>query len=85
MLLIAFVMSLPDELLQVLHGNEDGMSDQDLKRYFGDRYSALVPTINELLAANRIQLFLQGETLFYRLYKITLVRIAINCPCFSGN
>jgi hypothetical protein len=60
-------MSLSDQLLQVLHGNEDGVSDNELKRYFGDRYGELVPIINELLGANRIQLFLQGEALFYRL------------------
>mmetsp|Transcript_12258 Transcript_12258/g.18570 ORF Transcript_12258/g.18570 Transcript_12258/m.18570 type:complete len:293 (+) Transcript_12258:48-926(+) len=59
-------MSLQDQLLQILHSSEDGVSDNDLKQQFGDSYSSLVPIINELLRTNHIQLFLQGGVLFYR-------------------
>ena len=35
--------------------------------HFKDSYEALVPTINEMLQSNRLQLFMQGSNLIYKL------------------
>ena len=59
-------MAITEELLQVLHQSDDGVADSEIKKYFGERYTELVPVINELLGSNRIQLFLQGDVIFYR-------------------
>jgi hypothetical protein len=60
---------LADELLRVLLAHEDGLSDDQVKEVFGDRYEKLAGAINELLQANRVQLFKQGNALVYRAIK----------------
>lgn len=57
------------ELLQYLLSSEEGYSDDQLKRHFGDRYIQLVPHVNELLAGNRLQLYNQGDSLYYKAIK----------------
>jgi DNA-directed RNA polymerase III subunit RPC6 len=59
--------SLADELLALLHANDDQLSDKDVSMHFGERYPDLVPVINDLLAVNRMQLLTQGDVLFYRI------------------
>mmetsp|Transcript_914 Transcript_914/g.2036 ORF Transcript_914/g.2036 Transcript_914/m.2036 type:complete len:303 (-) Transcript_914:24-932(-) len=60
---------LADELLRVLLAHEEGLSDDQVKQSFGDRYEKLAGAINELLQANRVQLFKQGNVLVYRAIK----------------
>lgn len=59
--------NLLDDLLHVLHSNESGISDNALRSTFGSKYSDLVPIINDLLQSNRLQLLMQGDTLFYKI------------------
>lgn len=61
--------AIAGELLRVLLGNEDGVSDEQLKAVFGARYELLAPAINELLTLNRVQLFTQGSALVYKAIK----------------
>jgi hypothetical protein len=61
--------AIADELLRVLLGQEDGMSDEQLRTVFGQRYELLAPAINELLTMNRVQLFTQGSSLVYKAIK----------------
>lgn len=58
-----------DELLGLLSSHEEnGISDQTLREHFGvSSYELLVPVINELLQANRLQLYYQGSNLIYKL------------------
>jgi hypothetical protein len=60
---------LATELLQYLLSSDEGYSDDQLKRHFGDRYIQLVPHVNELLMFNRLQLYNQGESLYYKAIK----------------
>lgn len=61
---------ISQELINILHGYEDGLSDSQLKPIFGDRYEKLAPAINELLGSNRIQLYQQHDgTLVYKALK----------------
>lgn len=47
-----------NELLRTLLSSEDGLSNDQLKVFFpGDKYLSLPGGINELLAANRLQIF----------------------------
>jgi len=47
-----------NELLRTLLSSEDGLSNDQLKAFFpGDKYLSLPGGINELLAANRLQIF----------------------------
>ncbi len=66
-MLRVFIMSdLTNELVFLLHANENGLSDQQISAHFGSRYSDLVPIINAMLSNNRLQLFTQGGTLIYK-------------------
>ena len=57
-----------DEFLGLLSAHEaNGISDQKLREHFDGSYEQLVPIINELLQANRLQLFYQGSNLIYKL------------------
>jgi hypothetical protein len=60
---------LATELLQYLLSSDEGYSDEQLKRHFGDRYTQLVPHVNELLMFNRLQLYNQGDSLYYKAIK----------------
>jgi DNA-directed RNA polymerase III subunit RPC6 len=60
---------LATELLQYLLSSDEGYSDDQLKRHFGDRYVQLVPHVNELLMFNRLQLYNRGESLYYKAIK----------------
>lgn len=51
---------LAEEFLRVLLGHEEGCSDEQIRLQFGNRYELLAAAINELLVANRLQLFTQG-------------------------
>jgi hypothetical protein len=66
---MAPLSAIADELLRVLLAYEDGLSDDQVKSAFGERYEQLPPAINELLAVNRLQLFTQGSALVYRAIK----------------
>jgi len=47
-----------NELLRTLLSSVDGLSNDQLKAFFpGDKYLSLPGGINELLAANRLQIF----------------------------
>lgn len=52
-------MGLREELLELLQSgeSENGVSESSIKAHFGDQYERVVPVFNELLGANRIQLF----------------------------
>lgn len=54
---------LAEEFLRVLLGHEEGCSDEQIRLQFGNRYELLATAINELLVANRLQLFTQGKNL----------------------
>ena len=57
-----------DEFLGLLSAHEaQGISDQKLRDHFASSYEQLVPIINELLQANRLQLYYQGSNLIYKL------------------
>jgi hypothetical protein len=57
-----------EEFLGLLSSHEaNGISDQKLKEHFAANYDQLVPIINDLLQANRLQLFYQGNNLIYKL------------------
>jgi hypothetical protein len=60
---------LAAELLRFLLSSEEGYSDDQMKKHFGDRYNLLVPHVNELLAYNRLQLFNQNGSLYYKAIK----------------
>jgi hypothetical protein len=60
---------LAEELLRLLLSNEDGYSDESIRIQFGSKYEQLAPAINELLSANRLQLFTQNGSLFYKAVK----------------
>eukprot|EP01040_Poterioochromonas_malhamensis_P021641 gene21641-26154_t len=60
---------LATELLHYLLSSDEGYSDEQLKRHFGDRYTQLVPHVNELLMFNRLQLYNQGDSLYYKAIK----------------
>jgi hypothetical protein len=62
-------MSLTDELLTLLHTNEEGLTDEQISNHFGPRYTDLVLVINELLATNRLQLFTQANALVYKVVR----------------
>ena len=62
-------MDIHDEFLQILESNANGISNDELKEHFGDRFPSLVTVINDFLKMNRIQLLQQGDALFYRLIK----------------
>ena len=61
--------AIADELLRVLLAHEDGISDDQLRAVFNERYEQLAPAINDLLGHNRLQLFTQGSTLVYKAIK----------------
>lgn len=61
--------AIADELLRVLLAHEEGLSDDQIKQAFGARYEQLPNAINELLSANRLQLFTQGTSLVYKAIK----------------
>jgi hypothetical protein len=60
-------MSLQEDLLRILNDNQGGVSDNALRTHFSSKYQDLVPVINDLLQGNRLQLFMQGDILFYRI------------------
>ena len=60
---------LAEELLRTLLSNEEGFSDESIRLQFGSRYDLLAPAINELLSVNRLQLFTQNGSLFYKAVK----------------
>ena len=63
-------MAIGDEFLRLLQSFEDGLQDSQLKEHFGEnQYGGLEPIINELIAANRLQLFTQGDMLVYKLIR----------------
>lgn len=61
--------AIADELLRTLLAYEDGVPDEQIRVIFGARYEQLATAINELLGANRIQLFTQGNALVYKAIK----------------
>lgn len=58
---------LSEKLLSLLNAHEDGVPDNVLRENFGGQYEAMVPIINDLLGANRLQLFMHGNMVVYRL------------------
>jgi len=59
--------SLSDQLISLLNANVDGYSDENIREHFRENYESLVPIINDMLRTNRLQLFMQGNTLVYKL------------------
>ena len=56
--------------MQKLQEHEDGLSDEDIRKIFGDRYGQdLVQILNHLLSLNRLQLFHKGDILIYKLIR----------------
>ena len=63
-------IELQELLVQKLQEHEDGLSDEDIRRIFGDRYGQdLVQILNNLLSLNRLQLFHKGDILIYKLIR----------------
>lgn len=63
---------IADEFLRTLLAHEDGMSDEQVLALCGGRYAQLEvrrEAYNELIEANRVQLFKQGTSLVYRAIK----------------
>lgn len=59
--------ALTTELLSLIQASvDDGLSDEKVRLNFGSRYEQLAPSINELLASNRLQLFTLGGQLVYK-------------------
>lgn len=57
---------LAEELLRFLLSNEEGYPDDAIRTHFNNRYEQLTPAINELLQVNRLQLFNQNDSLYYK-------------------
>ena len=63
-------IELQELLVQKLQEHEDGLSDEDIRKIFGDRYGQdLVQILNHLLSLNRLQLFHKGDILIYKLIR----------------
>jgi hypothetical protein len=60
---------LAEEFLRLLLSNEEGYSDESIRIQFAGKYDQLAPAINELLSQNRLQLFTQNGSLFYKAIK----------------
>lgn len=58
--------SLNEELLRLLLASDEGLSDEHIRAHFGSRYEQLASAINDLLRSNRLLLFHQGESLWYK-------------------
>jgi len=54
-----------EKLIGLLQLNEEGLSDEILKLHFSNE--ELVPVINDMLKVNRLQLYVQGSGLVYKL------------------
>ncbi|RYY69066.1 hypothetical protein EON63_24100 [archaeon] len=52
---------LNDEFLRLLYTAEEGLTDEQIRSHFGVRYAQLTSVINDLLSANRLLLFQQGQ------------------------
>jgi len=58
---------LTNTLVDLLRSQKDGLSNEDLERYFGARFAALPPILNNLLDLKRLNLYTRDGNLLYKL------------------